>query len=565
MLERWGTQIRWGILAILAVFGFLYYRGMIEGMLLLYTYPVEDMSHAYVVPFVSLYALWIQRKHFARVAGGGSWAGFGWIVFFLVLTWFGGRGGQARMEMVAMIGLIWAIPYALWGKGVARLMAFPAGFLLFTVPMSSYLSFTVYLRIFSTWFAATLLNGFNMAVEQNGTMLASRVPGGEFQVDVAEACSGIRSLVAMMALYAGVAFFWMKTRFQRWALFACAIPMAVIGNICRLLIVCLVARFISQAAATEEPYHGYYGFVTFGVGVFVVSALIPWLPKCEQKVAHFLPQWLQTLPEVQVPELRWVPQWRRLFLLGLILLLPLATFRSNLWIEPAFYDAYRFVAETLPESLPGYVGDCPWYCHDTQCANVVEERELKALKSFNQEGYFCPVCKKKMYPLSVGEKSSLPADTEIMKRTYRSADGVVFSANVVLSGRYRGSIHRAELCLPSQGFVILKTETKTLRVPGGRPQKVRVITAQQSGSTRQFALVYWFESRMRACDSHENRILVDIWDRSIHNRINRWAMVAVNVSIPLDSAESIGALEAFFGEFCPQVFKPKTARTQPNQ
>ena len=113
--------------------------------------------------------------------------------------------------------------------------------------------------------------------------------------------------------------------------------------------------------------------------------------------------------------------------------------------------------------------------------------------------------------------------------------------------------------------MILKTETKTLRVPGGRPQKVRVITAQQSGSTRQFALVYWFESRMRACDSHENRILVDIWDRSIHNRINRWAMVAVNVSIPLDSAESIGALEAFFGEFCPQVFKPKTARTQPNQ
>ncbi len=49
------------------------------------------------------------------------------------------------------------------------------------------------------------------------------------------------------------------------------------------------------------------------------------------------------------------------------------------------------------------------------------------------------------------------------------------------------------------------------------------------------------------------RILLDVWDRSIHNRINRWVMVAVNVAPELDSPESVERFESFLSELYPQI------------
>ena len=135
-----------------------------------------------------------------------------------------------------MIGLIWAVPYALWGRGVARLMVFPAAFLFFTVPVSSFIDFfTIHLRIFSSAIATGLLNGLGLDVHRSGTALYSRTAGSEFSVDVADPCSGIRSLFAMMALAAGYAYLTQKTIVRKWLLFASSIPIAMVGNMFRIM------------------------------------------------------------------------------------------------------------------------------------------------------------------------------------------------------------------------------------------------------------------------------------------------------------------------------------------
>ena len=123
--------------------------------------------------------------------------------------------------------------------------------------------------------------------------------------------------------------------------------------------------------------------------------------------------------------------------------------------------------------------------------------------------------------------------------------------------------------------------TYPLQVPGGTPHHARIIHAQHSSSlyshalrreealqihitqsppssVHQFSLAYWFISRERECTSHAQRTLIDIWDRSIRNRINRWAMVAINASVPLDTKESMEDFEAFLGKFYPQIFRDES-------
>lgn len=158
-----------------------------------------------------------------------------------------------------------------------------------------------------------------------------------------------------------------------------------------------------------------------------------------------------------------------------------------------------------------------------------------------------------MEKVSMGELQDLPKDTEILKRVYRSADGLIYSVSVVIAGRSRGSIHRAELCLPAQGFVMLSAKKEKLDIKSGHPREARIIQAQRSSSDYLFSLVYWFVSPNHECASHAERISLDIWDRSILNRINRWAMVAINVSAPLDDPEARKQFEAFLDELYPKI------------
>ncbi len=100
---------------------------------------------------------------------------------------------------------------------------------------------------------------------------------------------------------------------------------------------------------------------------------------------------------------------------------------------------------------------------------------------------------------------------------------------------------------------MLSAKKEKLNIKTGHPREARIIQAQRSSSDYRFSLVYWFVSRNHECASHTERILLDIWDRSIHNRINRWAMIAINVSTPLDTPESRISFEAFVDELYPKI------------
>ena len=535
--------------------GWFNYRGALAYTVYMFGDPLEDMSHGWVVPFVSAYVVWAQRKALRLAAGAPAWRGLAWVCLFLAIGWVGSRGQQERLEQLSLIGMLWSVPYALWGKEVARLLRFPAGFLLFIIPFASYLDvFTIHLRILASTLSTGLLNGFGLGVEQSGTALFSRVPGREFNVDVADPCSGIRSLFAMMALTSAYAHFTQKTLAQKWALFVCSIPLAVIGNIFRILSICLVAAWVGQEAAMGF-YHDYSGYVVFIVGVSLMVESGVLIGKLDGEVARwrFLPAWLREATHargVATAEHKPATEGYAVALGALLLLAGLAVLKRT--VPPPSYEAVDYVVRALPEKIGAFTGDVPWFCHSEQCLEMADESRLSAKGVSPGEGFACPSCGGKMHKLSLGEFTILPKDTEIFKRTYKAADGLTYAVSMVIAGRRRGSIHRPELCLPAQGFVMTDAERVAVRVAGGSPTKVRKITVQSAGGNR-FSLVYWFFCKDRESCSHTERILSDIWDRSVHNRINRWVMVAVNVSSALDSAESMERLEAFLSDLSSSI------------
>lgn len=229
---------------------------------------IEDMSYAWYVPLFSLYVVWKERREIVASLGKPSMAGFLLALPSYAAGFLGIRGHQLRLEIIGFVGLVISLTWLYFGAKTMRRILFPALFLLFCMPLATFLDVvTVHLRIFSTGAAYAILKGFGADVVRQGTMLMSST--GSFAIDVADPCSGLRSLFALAALTAGYAYFNQPTWLRRGLLFALSVPIAVFGNVVRILTIVLVAACCSPDFATGF-YHDYSGYVVFMAAIMMM-------------------------------------------------------------------------------------------------------------------------------------------------------------------------------------------------------------------------------------------------------------------------------------------------------
>lgn len=143
--------------------------------------------------------------------------------------------------------------------------------------------------------------------------------------------------------------------------------------------------------------------------------------------------------------------------------------------------------------------------------------------------------------ISEAELNVLPADTIIKKRLYTDAEGYWYAVSVVIGGTSKSSIHRPELCLPSQGFLMADPHTLTL---ADSVWRVIRLDGGYSRPSLGFAYTFFNQAGFKTA-SHVRRIFRDVWDRSLYNRIDRWVMITVNSSRSDDRglAEFLTAIE----------------------
>ena len=138
------------------------------------------------------------------------------------------------------------------------------------------------------------------------------------------------------------------------------------------------------------------------------------------------------------------------------------------------------------------------------------------------------------------ELGVLPKDTQILRGRYVADDGSWFLVTAVIGGRSKSSIHRPELCLPSQGFQMRDPHTVEA---GGTSW--RMLRLDRQDVSVDFAYTFFNQEGFRT-SSHVARIFRDVCDRSLRTQIDHWVMLTVNASTT-DEASTTAFLEKLGG------------------
>jgi exosortase len=229
-----------------------------------------DYSHGYLIPFVSLGVIWLKRKELVAAPKKICQLGLLVIVGALLMHWLGAKMQQTRISLIGLIGLFWGIPFYLMGWQVAKILIFPCAYLIFCVPLNFLDSMSFPLQMLATDASNALLNGLGIAAIADGSRIRL-LYNPDISYEVAAACSGLRSLLAMTAITAVYAYLTQKTLVKKWILFLSSIPLAVIGNIVRVTTIFLVAQAFSKNIA-DGLYHSYSGYIVFAASISCMVA-----------------------------------------------------------------------------------------------------------------------------------------------------------------------------------------------------------------------------------------------------------------------------------------------------
>jgi exosortase len=240
------------------------------GMWRLPVFEGADYSHGPFLPLVSAYALWRGRHALLAAPRRRCGWGLALVAVMLAIHWVGARGEFHRLSLVSLIGLLWGGALYLYGPAVARLLAFPIGFLLFCVPLNILDAVSFRLRLIAAALSTETLNGLGIAALRSGSAIYSAA-GGRFAFDVADPCSGIRSLLALTALAAAYAHFTQDRVWKFWTLLALSVPIAVLANVARVVTLALVAQAWGVDAAMKL-YHDYSGYLVFVVATLLLTS-----------------------------------------------------------------------------------------------------------------------------------------------------------------------------------------------------------------------------------------------------------------------------------------------------
>lgn len=511
------------------------------------------MSHGWLLPLVSAFLVWRRRKELVEAPKSISCAGLFMVIAALILHWVGIKAQQSRFALLSLIILLWSVPLYVYGKNVARILFFPCVYLLFCIPWNFLEDMTFPLRLFASKVSVLLLNGIGIITMRTGTTIWSPHEGG-FIFEIADPCSGLRSLMAIAALTAAYAQVAQSSLIKKWILFLSALPLVVIGNITRLLIIVIVAETIGNEHAVKFS-HDYSGYVVFIVAVVLMMAVNGllnsdiWRRRKSQSIEDKVPNGDVSEVSRQTPMMTHKP-------FVLIVVLMAATSAAIYFYGDVSKVASDKVNVNLPAVVGNYNGKDLRFCSSGKCG-----------KSFtlNQgvEMQDCPVCHSPVDVMTPVEKALLPASTLMMKKVYTNPSNEPVLVSVVISGTDRLSIHRPQNCLPGHGFNISKTERIPVKVGGMDDLVITLLKLEKkddvsdsSKSHGRFAsMAYWYFGGKHETPYQSSMMFWMAYDRIFHDKAERWAYISILKARKGNSDSHEDNLTGFISMLCPVVRK----------
>jgi exosortase len=257
-----------------STFGYTDTASLFQWMYYCYSQKTEE-EHVYIVPVLVGVLAWWKRQELLSAAKGSWWPAVALLGLAVVLHIIGYVVQQTRISFLAFVIGFYALMGVTWGPGWLRAIFFPFFLLFFCMPLgNSAEMITGPLRM--------LVAQLSVAISQHVLAIDVVRQGSQIfdaarsiQYDVAPACSGIRSLVALLLISTVYGFIGFNKFWKRWLIVLAAFPLAVAGNTLRITTVIIVGKALGQDAGTSIEQN--FGFVTYVFALGALFALGYWL------------------------------------------------------------------------------------------------------------------------------------------------------------------------------------------------------------------------------------------------------------------------------------------------
>jgi exosortase len=259
------SPLLWKML-ILFCLAFLLYAGVLARLAAQW-WRDPNFSHGFFVPLISLFIVWERRKQLREVAIAPSNVGILivlWALFQLVVGVVGAEIFLARTSFVMLLGGL--VVFFLGWKWL-KAVAFPWLFLLTGIPLPAIVfnEIAFPMQLFASKVATALLRACDVPLLTEGNIITL----ASIQLEVAEACSGIRSLVTLVTLALVYGYFMEKNLTRRVLIALSAIPIAIAANAFRIFGTGICAQYWDPRAA-QGFFHEFSGWVVFVLSLFLL-------------------------------------------------------------------------------------------------------------------------------------------------------------------------------------------------------------------------------------------------------------------------------------------------------
>ncbi len=237
----------------------------------------DNYSHGFLVLPIVGYLVWTKRTKLQDLPPNPSLWGLVVLILGLSIYLVGTIGAEWFLKRSSLIIVLGGLILYLYGIEWFKTLLFPLIFLIFMVPLPAiiYRSVAFQLQLLVSKISAQLISFAGIAVYRNGNII--EVSTGPLAVE--EACSGMRSIMALLALSSLFAYILYRSKLKQWILVAFALPVAVVTNIIRVTSTGIFAHYFGREVA-EGILHESFGWLVFVIAfilLVLLSKLLNWI------------------------------------------------------------------------------------------------------------------------------------------------------------------------------------------------------------------------------------------------------------------------------------------------
>jgi exosortase len=240
------------------------------GRLLSQWWHDPNFSHGFFVPLFAAFVIWQERDRLVRILPQPSWSGLAVLLVGLGVLIVGRMGAELFLDRSSLLLVLAGIVILFLGWNLFRAVLFPWAFLLLMIPIPAIVfnQITFPLQLLASQVAAAVLPLFGVPVLREGNVI--NLPA--MPLEVAEACSGIRSLMSLLTLAIIYGYLLEKRVWVRWLLALASVPITVFANDVRIVGTGLLVQYWDPQAA-EGYFHASWGWIIFVVSLVMLYAL----------------------------------------------------------------------------------------------------------------------------------------------------------------------------------------------------------------------------------------------------------------------------------------------------